>query len=208
MNDLIKIYNKEDKYIKLIKESTESFISNDDFIYTYIEILYIHINKLLNNSDDYQNLTIIKKKIDIITCLLLILSFFRKDNFIKGESHDKDIKIYEIIISILKIITIENKEIGDIKELLINLKGEKKIKTILDETELQITSNDKDKDKILTLSFIPKLKTLIEEKKEEDKKEDKKEDIEKIKIIFQIKIMHDLFMLNDADIKIIKEFSL
>jgi len=211
MEGLIKIYNKKEKYLQLIKDSFDSFIkSNDYFIYTYIEILYIHINKLLNNSDDYQNLTIIKKKIDTITCLLLILSFLRKDNFIieNGESHEKDINIYEIIINILKTIEIEDKNIKEIRTQLITLKGKDKIEHILNTPELQINNED-DEDKILKDDFIEKLKNKIKEqenKPEEDKQEKEEGNIEKIKIIFQIKIMHDLFMLNQADIDTIKKF--
>jgi hypothetical protein len=253
MEKIISIYNNE-KYLKLIKDCKKSFITqdkDDKFIYTYIEILYIHVNKLLNNSDDYQKLTDIKNKINTITCLLLILSFFYNNNFlVNGEAHTKDFDIYNSIINILKLLKDTNLE--KIRELLINLNNNDKIKNILNDPKLQITSDIKTD--VFNEDFIKNLKkivlpddasaggadgsgadgsgadgsgadglssnassvvtdgsgadTITTDTTTEVESINESNEMERIKIIFQIKIMHDLFMLSNEDIDIIKKLSL
>lgn len=205
MENIFKIYNNE-KYLKLIKDCKDSFIEDDKFIYTYIEILYIHINKLLNNSDDYQKLNDIKTKIDNITCLLLILSFFKENNFILGEADNKDIDIYKTIINILKLVKSKDEKIEKIRALLITVNKDDIIKAILNTTELQIQNRESNNySKITNEDFLKKLKELAKEEGDDKIKEEEQVKIERIKIIFQIKIMHDLFMLNKDDIYIIKK---
>lgn len=207
MENIFKIYNNE-KYLKLIKDCKDSFIEDDKFIYTYIEILYIHINKLLNNSDDYQKLNDIKNKIDNITCLLLILSFFKENNFILGEANQKDIDIYKTIISILKLVKSKDEKFEKIRALLITVNKDDIIKAILDAPELQIQNQDQDStnySKITNEDFLKKLKELAKEEGDDKIKEEEQVKIERIKIIFQIKIMHDLFMLDGKAIESIKK---
>lgn len=254
MEKIISIYNNE-KYLKLIKDCKKSFITqdkDDKFIYTYIEILYIHVNKLLNNSDDYQKLTDIKNKINTITCLLLLLSFFYNNNFIINEANTKDFDIYTTIINILKLLKLKDENLEKIRELLINLNNNKdKIKNILDNIELQITSDIKTD--VFNEDFIKSLKKIVlpdesskggadgadgsgadgsgadgspsnassvvadgsgadttktTDQKQEVESINESNEMERIKIIFQIKIMHDLFMLSNEDIDIIKKLSL
>lgn len=211
MDKIFGIYNN-DKYMQLIKDCKYSFINDDKFIYTYIEILYIHINKLLNNSDDYQKLNDIKNKIDNITCLLLILSFFKENNFILGEANQKDIDIYKTIISILKLVKSKDEKFEKIRALLITVNNDDIIKAILNTPELQIQNQDQDStnySKITNEDFLKKLKELAKEEGDDKIKEEEKEEeqvkIERIKIIFQIKIMHDLFMLDGKAIESIKK---
>jgi len=101
--NLLKIFNNENYKSSFIKECEDSMIANnyDNFTYTYIDILFMHLQIFLNINKFEGIENKVKDFINYICIYLLLQSFF-SINLKKDDEGNINEELYKKIINMLK----------------------------------------------------------------------------------------------------------